>query len=84
MTYIQIIRTGEQAMAWRKITAEQYRIGGDDAGDFDEVEIVDPETGFRREVWDVGCSHDESGNVVIYTAAAEPTRVNPDYTIWVR
>lgn len=71
-------------MAWRKITAEQYRIGGDDAGDFDEAKIVDPETGFRREVWDVGCEHDEAGNVVIYTAAAEPTRVSPDYTIWVQ
>jgi hypothetical protein len=73
----------ETTMAWRKITAEQYRTGGDEAGDYDEARIEDPMTGFRREVWDVGCEH-ENGKVVIYTACAEPMRVSPDYTILVR
>jgi len=69
---------------WRKITAEQYMRGGDDAGDFDEVFIVDPDTGLRREVWDVGCEPDDDGLIHIYTARADAHRVAPDYQLSVR
>lgn len=68
---------------WRTITADQYRIGGDAAGDFDEAYIKDL-AGWSREVWDVGCDHDENGNVVIYTAAADPLLVPPDHPVRVR
>lgn len=68
---------------WRTITADQYRVGGDASGDFDEVFIKDA-NGFRREVWDVGIDCDEEGNVHIYTAAAEPLVVPKDYPLRVR
>lgn len=69
-------------MAWRNITADQYRLGTDPEG-FDEAFIRDA-NGWWREVWDVGCDLDKAGNVVIYTAAAEPTLVRPDHPISVR
>jgi hypothetical protein len=69
-------------MAWRKITADQYRLGTDEMG-FDEA-FVRTANGFRREIWDVGCDLDDAGNVVLYTAAAEPTLVRPDHAIEVR
>lgn len=70
-------------MAWRKITADQYRLGTDDEG-FDEAYVIDPANGFRRELWDVGCDLDEDGNVVLYTSAANPTLVLPTHPIEVR
>lgn len=69
-------------MPWRKITAEKYRTGADEEG-FDEARIVDPHTGFSREVWDVACEQ-ECGKVLIWTAAADPIGVPPDYPISVR
>lgn len=71
-------------MGWRKITAEQYRVGGDASGDFDEAFIIDPDTGLRREVWDVGIDRTDDGSVVIYTCRAEPHIVPQDYKIAVR
>lgn len=69
---------------WRKITAEQYMRRSEDAGDFDEVYFVDPDTGTRREVWDVGCDLDEDGKVHIYTSSANAHRVDPSYPLSVR
>lgn len=71
-------------MAWRTITAQQYMAGGDAGGDYDEAFIRHPDTGSLREIWDVGCTHDEFGNVVIYTAAANPILVTPNTPIEVR
>lgn len=68
---------------WRTITAEQYMTGGVAAGDYDEAFIRDHD-GWWREVWDVGCTTDEAGNVVIYTAAADPLLVAPSHPIRVR
>ena len=68
----------------RTITADKYRVGGEDAGDYDEVFMIDPDTGLRREVWDVGIDLDEAGNVVIYSARAEPHHVPRDYKLMVR
>ena len=70
-------------MAWRNITAHQYMDGGDAGGDYDEAFVTD-DAGCRREIWDVGCGLDEAGNVVLYTAAAEPTLVSPSHPIHVR
>ena len=69
-------------MAWRKITAEQYLTGGDAGGNYDEAFIRHPETGVRRECWDVG--GDAAGEIAIYTALAEPIMVPRDYPIEVR
>lgn len=68
---------------WRTITADQYRVGGDASGDFDEAFIRD-HAGRRHEVWDVGCDRDDAGNVYIYTAAADPLVVPPSHPIRVR
>jgi hypothetical protein len=69
-------------MAWRKITADQYRLGTDEEG-FDEAFVQDAD-GWRREVWDVGCDLDDDGNVIIYTASANPLLVRPEHPISVR
>lgn len=71
-------------MPWREITAEQYRTSDEAAGGYDEARVLDPDTGFYREVWDVGIDCDETGRVVIYTAAAEPLRVTRNHPIRVR
>lgn len=70
-------------MAWRKITADQYRRGEDPEDGYDEARIVDPETGWHREVWDVG-EHLVGGKVVIITAAPHEIYVDPSYPIAVR
>lgn len=69
-------------MGWRKITAEQY-FKNDDEDGFDEAFIRCPLTGRRIEIWDVGREAD-SGQIAIYTAAAEPIMVGPTYPIEVR
>lgn len=69
-------------MAWRKITADCYRLGTDAEG-FDEAFVRYPGGG-RREIWDVAADLDKDGNVVLWTAAAEPTRVRPESLIEVR
>ena len=74
----------DDAPKWRTITAEQYMQGGDASGDFDEVYMIDPDTGSRREVWDVGCWLDADDKVHIYTACADAHRVAPDYQLFVR
>lgn len=69
---------------WRTITADQYRVGGDACGDYDEAYIRPPTGSFSREAWDVDADLDTNGNVVIYTAAADPHHVPPDHPIRVR
>lgn len=55
---------------------------GDAGGDYDEAFIRHPETGARRECWDVG--GDDTGDIAIYTALADPIMVPRDYPIEVR
>lgn len=68
---------------WRKITAEQFLNGIDplDLG-WDEAYVRFPDTGARREVWDVG--GDTTGEITIYTAMRDPLMVPRDYPIEVR
>lgn len=70
-------------MAWRTITAQQYFDGGNAGGDYDEAFIRHPDTGTRREVWDVGCDK-VGGEVAIYTALPDAILVPPHYPIEVR
>lgn len=70
-------------MPWRKITADQYRLGEDPENGYDEARIKDPETGWYREIWDVGVDLVE-GNVVIITASPRDIHVPGDYPIEVR
>ena len=69
-------------MPWRKITADQYRTMSDPEG-FDEAFLVDPDSGWRREIWDCG-EHLHKGQVVIYTALLDDILVDPDHPIFVR
>jgi hypothetical protein len=70
-------------MPWRKITADQYRLGEDPDDGYDEARIKDPETGWYREVWDVG-EKLYRGYVSIETAKRDPILVPLDYPIEVR
>ena len=69
---------------WRKITAEQF-LKNDAPGDdgWDEAYVRFPDTGVRREVWDVG-GDDLSGEIAIYTSLRDPLMVPRDYPIEVR
>ena len=68
----------------RTITAQQYMDGGDVDDGYDEAFVRHPDTGVRREIWDVGFERDEFGNVVLFTAAADPILVTPNTPIEVR
>lgn len=70
-------------MPWRKITADQFRLGEDPENGYDEARIKDPETGWHREVFDVD-EHLRNGRVAIETANNEAILVPTDYPIEVR
>ena len=74
---------GPPPAKWRTISAQQYMDGGEAGGDYDEAFVRHPDTGARREVWDVGCELVD-GKVAIYTALPDAILVPPSYLIEVR